>query len=106
MNNTTGVEGCTIVGADFNWSSSCETYYGVQIWPFSGSSEYSGYPSQGSWQLEPYSLNTDYYVVVYGTKNGLKLTTSYTIARKGGTLAVNIESPDGSKWASKWFAIP
>jgi hypothetical protein len=51
-------------------------------------------------------LNPDYYVVVYGTNNGVKLSTGYTVAKVRGTLAITIESPDGRKWASTWFAIP
>jgi hypothetical protein len=68
--------------------------------------EYLGYPTQGSFTLQPFSLNPDYYVVVYGTKSGAKLITTNTVGRKGGALAITIESPDGSKWASKWFTIP
>ena len=71
-----------------------------------GEVAYSGYPNQGTFQLEPYTLNTSNFVVAYGSLNGRKLVTNYSVGTSGSLLAITIESPDGSRWASNWFAIP
>ena len=76
------------------------------ILPNGGDAAYSGYPNQGTFQLEPYTLNTSSFVLVYGTLNGKKQLTHYTVGVSGSLLAITIESPDGSRWASNWFAIP
>jgi hypothetical protein len=96
------VVGCTTIGAKFNWSASCETNWGFQIWP---NSSVQGFPNPTTFQLEPYSLNPDYFVVAYSA-NGTKTLTGYTVARVGSGLAINIEAQDGSKWSSTWFPLP
>jgi hypothetical protein len=64
-----------------------------------------GFPSPTSFQLEPYSLNPEGFVVAYSA-GGAKALTGYTVAKVGGGLAINIEAPNGSKWSSTWFALP
>jgi hypothetical protein len=93
------------LGVAFDWGARCQNYNGMGIAP-NGEAAYSGYPNKGSFQLEPYVLNTSNYVLVYGTLNGKKLLTNYTVGASGSLLAITIETPDGSRWASNWFAIP
>jgi hypothetical protein len=99
-------QGCISLGATFNWAASCQKDNGIGISPNGGDAAYSGYPNPGTFQLEPYTLNTSNFVVVYGTLNGKKLSTGYVVGASGSLLAITIESPDGSRWASNWFAIP
>jgi hypothetical protein len=102
VSNADGVTGCTSIGAAYKWTSSCENNRGFQIWP---GSSVSGFPSPTTFQLEPYSLNGDYFVVAYNA-GGKKTLTTYTVAKVGHGLAITIEAPNGSKWASNWFALP
>jgi hypothetical protein len=102
ISNSDGVSPCTSIGAAFKWSARCENNWGLSIWP---GTSVSGFPTSTSFQLEPYSLNTDYFVVAF-MNNGKKAVTGYTVGKVGGGLAITIESPNGSKWASSWFIIP
>jgi hypothetical protein len=96
------VIGCTSIGNTFRWNADCENRHGFQIWP---GSSVSGFPGSTQFQLEPYSLNNDYFVVAF-MNNGKKTLTGYTVAKVGHGLAITIEAPNGSKWASNWFALP
>jgi hypothetical protein len=99
-------QGCISLGATFDWAARCQNNNGLGISPNSGNAAYSGYPNPGTFQLEPYTRNTSAFVIAYGTENGKKLITGYTVGSSGSLLAVTIESPDGTRWASNWFAIP
>jgi hypothetical protein len=102
VSNTDGVAGCTSIGAAFKWTASCENKHGLGILP---GSSVSGFPSSTTFQLEPFRLNNDLFVVAFSA-GGKKTLTGYTVAKVGGGLAITIEAPDGSKWASSWFALP
>jgi len=103
---TSGLAGCTSIGAPFNWNARCEDNNGFGIKPYTGNpNDYSGFPNPTDFTLEPYTLNRDAFVVAW-TIASKKFITTYTVGKAGAGLAITIQSPDGSKWASTWFAIP